>query len=98
MKKIRLLLLALTVLLLFALAGCTGGSYYGVNTYHMSAWDYNHYDRYDNYYDDRRDRYIDRRNDLARRNYINQRRAGHPNYTHQRTNPNRGSRRAGRRR
>ncbi len=86
MKITQLSLVTFIALLLFTLVGCTGGSYYGVNSYHTSAWGYNYYDR-DDYYDDRRDRYVDRRNAVARRNYV-----------HQRTNPNRSARGGGRRR
>lgn len=83
MKKcIRLLFVGFGLLVLFTLTGCQGGSYYGVSSYHTSAWGY---DR-DDYYDDRRDHYVDRRNDVARASYV-----------HQRTNPNRGARASRRR-
>lgn len=75
MKKcIPLLFVGFGLLLLSTLTGCQGGSYYGVSSHHMSAWDYNHYD-YDDYRDDRRDHYVDRRNNVARANYVHQRTA-----------------------
>lgn len=77
MKKCtRLLFVGFGFLVLFTLTGCQGGSYYGVNSYHTSAWGYNHYDR-DDYYDDRRDHYVDRRNDVARARYVHQRTGVH---------------------
>ncbi len=79
----RYFFLALSISMLFALTGCSGASYYGVNSYHGSGWNDYSYNRYDRYYDDRRDRYIDNRNRAARAKYY-----------HQRTNPNRSMRRS----
>lgn len=75
MKNFLLLFfVVLGALITISLTGCTGGgTHYGVNSHHMSSWDYYRNDRY---YDDRRDYYKDRRESHARRQYY-----------HHRTNP-----------